>query len=114
MRKPIISRTMKVTFVKAKCYDVESDEAFEYEDEIPRTYKDEKVLLKAVKSYVETDRVKVLKILETEARSHLYAMTERTFMNNATEITGRSAAETAALFGTTEDELEVESADDEQ
>lgn len=111
MRKPIVSRTMTNTVVKCKCIDVESEEVFEYEQEIPRTYADAKKLDKAVREAVETDRVKVIKILETQEVSRLYAMSEQTFINNAIEISGRSAAETAALFGAKPDEIEVENAD---
>jgi len=112
MRKPIVSRSMKVTAIKVKCYDLEKDEPFDLEREIPRTYKDDASLLKAVKSYVENDTTKVLKILSAEQSTKLYAMSEQTFMENALEITGRSAAETAALFGTTPEELEVETTDE--
>lgn len=108
MRKPIISRTMLTTFVRCKCIDVESDEQFECEQEIPRSYTDAKKLEKAVKEAVETDRVKVYKILETEERKHIFAMTEQQFINSAVEISGRTAAETAKLFGAKPEELEIE------
>lgn len=108
MRKPIISRTMVTTEVTAKCVDVESEEVFENVQEIPRTYKDAKKLEKAVREAVETDRIKVVKILSAVEKKHLYAMSEQTFINNAQEISGYSAAETAKLFGTTPEELEIE------
>ena len=108
MRKPIISRTMTTTKVSCKCIDVESEEVFEIVQEIPRTYKDNKSLEKAVKSAVETDRVRVYKITGAEECKHLFAMTEQTFIDHATEITGRTAAETAKLFGANPDEIEVE------
>lgn len=106
MRKPIISRTMTTTLVKCKCIDVETDEQFENEQEIPRTYSDSKKLEKAVKEAVETDRVKVYKILETKECKRIYAMTEQQFINSAVEISGRSAAETAKLFGAKPEEIE--------
>lgn len=113
MRKPIVSRSMKVTFVKVKAYNLKNDEPCTIDQEIPRAYKDDTALNKAVKNFIENDEIKVLKILESEERTKLYAMSEATFIANAMEITGRSAAETAALFGTTPEELEVESTDEE-
>lgn len=104
MRKAIISRTMIVTVVKALCVDVETEETFVNEQEIPRKYNDSKKLEKAVRNAIETDRVKVCYIQSAEPKKKLYAMTEQDFLNNAKEITGRSAAETAALFGA--DEIE--------
>lgn len=104
MRKAIISRTMLVTAVKAFCVDVETQETFENEQEIPRTYKDPKKLEKAVRSAVETDRVKMAYIISAEPKKKLYAMTEEDFLTHSKEITGRSAAETAILFGA--DEIE--------
>lgn len=104
MRKAIISRTMLVTRVKAFCVDVETQETFTNEEELPRTFKDAKKLEKAVRSAVETDRVKVAYIISADVCKKLYAMTEDDFLHNAKEITGRSAAETAKLFGA--DEIE--------
>lgn len=104
MRKAIISRSMPVTTVKAFCVDVETRETFENEQEIPRHYKDDKKLEKAVRSAVETDRVKVCYIISAEPNRKLYAMSEEDFLKYAKEITGRSAAETAKLFGA--DEIE--------
>lgn len=98
MRKPIMSRTMVVTQYVALCIDVQTEETFDNAGELPRTYKTPEKLLKAVKATVETDRVKVCFIKSSNVAKKLYAMPEQIFLDNAKEITGRSAAEVAVLF----------------
>ena len=107
MRKPIMSRTMTVTQFTALCIDVQSEETFENVGELPRTYKTPEKLLKAVKANVETDRVKVCYVKSSTVAKKLYAMPEETFLKNAKEITGRSAAEVAVLFGADIDDVEA-------
>ncbi len=107
MRKPIMSRTMTVTQYTALCIDVETEETFDNVGELPRTYKTPEKLMKAVKNAVETDRVKVCYVKSSTVAKKLYAMPEQTFLDNAKEITGRSAAEVAVLFGADVDDIEA-------
>ena len=107
MRKPIMSRTMTVTQYTALCIDVETEETFDNVGELPRTYKTPEKLMKAVKNAVETDRVKVCYVKSSAVAKKLYAMPEQTFLDNAKEITGRSAAEVAILFGADVDDIEA-------
>lgn len=106
MRKPMMTRTMTVTQYTALCIDIKSEETFDNAGELPRTYKTPEKLLKAVKANVETDDVKVCYVKSSNVAKKLYAMTEETFLANAVEITGRSAAETAKLFGADVEDVE--------
>lgn len=96
-RKPMVTRTIVTTKVNVLCFDIKSAEPFNKAVTLPRTYKDEKKLLKKVEEVVNTDDVKAVHIVDKEEVETLYGMTEQAFITNAT-----------VLDPTTRKEIEVE------
>lgn len=82
-RTPMVTRTFVTTKAIIMCLDVEAGEPFNKEVTLPRTYKDEKALLKKVKPLVETDTIKAVHVVDTEEVETLYGMTEQEFIENA-------------------------------
>lgn len=96
-RKPMVTRTIITTKVNVLCLDLVSAEPFNKEVILPRTYKDEKKLLKKVEEVVNTDEVKAVHIVDKSEVETLYGMTEQNFIDNATILdpTTRKALEEA-------------------
>ena len=82
-RKPMVTRTIITTKVNVLCLDVVSAETFNKEVILPRSYKDEKKLLKKVEEVVNTDEVRAVHIVEKTEVETLYGMTEQNFIDNA-------------------------------
>ena len=102
-RKPMVTRTIVTTKVNVLCLDINSAESFNKVVTLPRTYKDEKKLLKKVEEVVNTDEVKAVHVVDKEEVETLYGMTEQDFITNAT-----------ILDPTTRKELEAETEETEQ
>ena len=102
-RKPMVTRTIVTTKVNVLCLDVQSAEPFNKVVTLPRTYRDEKKLLKKVEEVVNTDEVKAVHVVDKEEVETLYGMTEQDFITNAT-----------ILDPTTRKELETETEETEQ
>lgn len=83
-RKPMVTRTIVTTKVNVLCLNVQDAEPFNKVVTLPRTYKDEKKLLKKVEEVVNTDEVKAVHIVDKEEVETLYGMTEQDFITNAT------------------------------
>ena len=83
-RKPMVTRTIVTTKVNVLCLDIQSAEPFNKVVTLPRTYKDEKKLLKKVEEVVNTDDVKAVHVVDKEEVETLYGMTEQDFITNAT------------------------------
>ena len=82
-RKPMVTRTIKTTKANVLCMDIQSAEPFNKVIVLPRTYKDDKSLMKRVKEVVETDNIKVVHIVDKEEVETLYGMTEQEFIEKA-------------------------------
>lgn len=82
-RKPMVTRTITTTKVIVLCLDVNSAEPFNETVTLPRTYKDDKKLLKSVEEVINTDYVKAVHIVDKKEIETLYGMTEQDFINNA-------------------------------
>ena len=82
-RKPMVTRTIVTTKVNVLCLDIKSAEPFNKVVTLPRTYKDEKKLLKKVEEVVNTDEVKAVHVVDKEEVETLYGMSEQDFINNA-------------------------------
>lgn len=83
-RKPMVTRTIITTKVNVLCLNVQDAEPFNQIVTLPRTYKDDKKLLKKVEEVVNTDSVKAVHIVVKEEVETLYGMTEQDFITNAT------------------------------
>ena len=82
-RKPMVTRTIVTTKVNVLCLDIQSAEPFNKEVILPRTYKDEKKLLKKVEEIVNTEDIKAVHIVDKSEVETLYGMEEQDFINNA-------------------------------
>lgn len=89
-RTPMVTRTIVTTKAVIMCLDVEAGEPFNKEVTLPRTYKDEKALLKKVRPLVETDTIKAVHVVDTEEVETLYGMTEQEFIENAQILPSRA------------------------
>ena len=82
-RKPMVTRTITTTKVNALCLDVLTSEPCNKVAVLPRTYKDDKTLLKKTQELIETDNLKVVHIVDKEEVETLYGMTEQDFIEKA-------------------------------
>lgn len=85
-RKPMITRTIVTTDVTCICVDITKGETFNETIIMPRTYTDDKKLLKAVQNYFDTDERKAVSIVNKKEIETLYGMDETTFINNAVKL----------------------------
>lgn len=83
-RKPMVTRTITTTKCNVMCLDITAGEPFNKEVTLPRTYKDDKKLLKIVGELINTETIKAVHIVKKEEIETLYGMSEQDFINNAT------------------------------
>lgn len=98
-RKAMVTRTILTTKVNVLCMDVKTCEPCNIDVSLPRTYKDENKLFKAVQSVVNKDNIKAVDIVSQETVETLYGMSEQDFINGA-----------VVLDPTTRKEIETEDA----
>ena len=82
-REPMVTRTIVTTKVNVLCLDVQRAEPFNKEVILPRTYKNEKKLLKKVEEVVNTEDIKAVHIVDKSEVETLYGMEEQDFIINA-------------------------------
>ena len=88
-RAPQVTRTIQTTHCNVLCMDIENREPCNKDVVLPRTYKDEKSLLKAVKKVVETDTLKPVQVVSSMVQETLYGMSEQDFIKHATILPPR-------------------------
>lgn len=91
-RKPMVTRTFDSTKVTALCLDITNEEPCNKEFILPRTFKDEKTLMKKLKSY-ETDDLKIVHVVKQEVEHRLYGMEESKFIELAEILPPRGTKE---------------------
>ena len=82
-RKPMVTRTITTTQVNVLCLDIVAGEPFNQQVTLPRTYKEDKKLMKAIEAVVNTESVKAVHVVAKEEVETLYGMSEQDFINNA-------------------------------
>lgn len=85
-RKPMVTRTIVTTKVTLMCLNIQTGEPFNEFLTLPRTYNDDKKLLKVVQEIFDTDEKKAVHIVDKEEIETLYGMTEQEFIQNATVL----------------------------
>lgn len=90
MREPMITRTITTTKVVALGMDVETCESGNKVFILPRTYKDEKAIMKELEKCTEENNFKCVKVVDTEVFETLYGMTEKEFIQLAKKLPSRS------------------------
>ena len=82
-RKAMVTRTIITTKVNVLCLDVTTSEPFNKVVSLPRTYKDDKALMKKVQEVVDTETVKAVRVVDKEEVETLYGMDEQLFIEHA-------------------------------
>ena len=90
MREPMVTRTIVITKVVALGVDIETCESGNKVFILPRTYKDDKAIMKELDKRAEEENFKCLKICSTEIIETLYGMREADFIRVAKELPPRS------------------------
>ena len=90
MKKPMVTRTILTTEVTVLCLDLIKAEPFNKTVTLPRTYKDEKAMMKKVSDIIDTDQVKAVHVVDTKVNETLYGMTEELFISLAEVLPSRS------------------------
>lgn len=88
-RAPQVTRTIQTTHCNVLCMDIENREPCNKDVVLPRTYKDENAMLKAVKKVVETDTIKAVQVVTSTVQETLYGMSEQDFIEHATVLPPR-------------------------
>ena len=89
-RQPMITRTIQTTKATVLCIDLANEQPFTQEVVLPRTYKDERSMMKKIKPLVENDHVKAVNVRNVAVESTLYGMTEQEFINVANILPSRT------------------------
>ena len=82
-RAPQVTRTIQTTHANVLCMDIENREPCNKDVILPRTYKDENAILKAVKKVIESETIKPVQIVAYNVQETLYGMSEQDFIANA-------------------------------
>ena len=90
-RVPMVTRTIPTTVVNLFCVNTEDRSTFEQSITLPRTYKDEIKMMKAVEKVLDGEPIKAVSITGYEVQETLYGMTEADFIKAATVLPPRSA-----------------------
>lgn len=90
MKKPMVTRTILTTEVTVLCLDLIKAEPFNKTVTLPRTYKDEKTMMKKVSAIIDNDEVKAVHVVDTKVNETLYGMTEEQFISMAEVLPSRS------------------------
>ena len=92
-RKPQVTRTITTTVVSLFCVNTEDRSTFEQSLTLPRTYKDEQKLMKAVEKALEGEPIKAVAINSYEVKETLYGMSEEEFIQHARVLPPRGKKE---------------------
>lgn len=91
-RIPMVTRTIQTTTATVLCLNIKEGEPFNKEVILPRTYKDEKSMMKVVEKLINTEDVKAVHIVHTEVNEILYGMTEQEFIAAARVLPDRKVS----------------------
>lgn len=92
-RAPMVTRTIQTTRVNVLCLNIEEGEPFNKEVVIPRTYKDEKHMLKAAEKVINSDTAKAVHIVDSNVEETLYGMSEQDFITLAKVLPPRKSGD---------------------
>ena len=90
-RKPMVTRTITSTKVNVLCLNVVSGEPFNTDVTLPRTYKDDKALMREVSKLIDNDEQKAVHVVYKEEVENLYGMSEQDFITMAQILPPRGA-----------------------
>ena len=79
-RQPRITRTIVVTVANVTCYNIESKEVENREVKLPRTYRDDKAMLKKIAAVLNDPSIKPVHVDDFHVEKFLIGMTEEKFI----------------------------------
>ena len=82
-RVPMVTRTIPTTVCTIFCANTEDRTTFEQTITLPRTYKDDAKMMKAIEKVLEGEPIKAISIVKSEVQTTLYGMTEQEFIETA-------------------------------
>jgi hypothetical protein len=88
-RVPMVTRTIVTTKANVLCVSITNGECFNTQVTLPRTYKDEKSLMKQVSALIDNDEQKAVHVVDKEEIETLYGMTEQDFIQYAKALPPR-------------------------
>ncbi len=94
-RVPQVTRTIMTTNVVVMCANIKEGKLESVELTLPRTFKDEKSLLKAAQGAIADSNLKVVAINSTNVVETLYGMSEQKFIELADIMPPRKVYEKA-------------------
>lgn len=109
-RAPMVTRTIQTTETTVLCLDINKGEPFNQKVVLPRTYKDEKHMLKAAEKVINSDAVKAVHIVDSVVKETLYGMSEQDFITFAKVLPPRNSnadgyADTDSMQGDEDDQI---------
>lgn len=90
-RVPMVTRTIVTTKANVLCLDIVAGEPFNEVVTLPRTYKDDKALMKQVSKVIDNEERKAVHIVDKEEVETLYGMTEQEFIKLAQVLPPRGS-----------------------
>lgn len=90
-RIPMVTRTITTTHANVLCLDIVAGEPFNELVVLPRTYKDDKALMKQVSKLIDNEERKAVHVVDKKEVETLYGMTEQEFIKLAKELPPRNA-----------------------
>lgn len=91
-RTPMVTRTIVTTKANVMCLDVQAGEPCNKVVTVPRTYKNDEVLMKKVRPLLESETLKAVHIVDKEEIETLYGMSEQDFILHAKVLPPRNGA----------------------
>lgn len=91
-RTPKVTRTITTSVVSILCANIEIGELVNVEFTLPRTYKNDDDILKAVKKANHDDNIKPVSVSDIKIVETLYGMDEQKFIDNAEILPPRKDA----------------------
>ena len=92
-RTPQVTRTIQTTKVNVLCLNIKEGNPFNQTVVLPRTYKDDKHMLKAVEKVLNSESVKAVHVVDSVVEETLYGMSEQKFIELATVLPPRKATD---------------------
>lgn len=92
-RTPQVTRTIQTTKVNVLCLNIKEGNPFNQTVVLPRTYKDDKAMLKAVEKVINSESVKAVHVVDSVVEETLYGMTEQKFIELATVLPPRKSTD---------------------
>lgn len=86
MREKMVTRSMKVTNATVLMVNLETEQTETQVVSMPNVYKDDTKLMKALTKSFEGTNLKPVHVTGSQVVEKLYGMTEKSFMDNATEL----------------------------